>query len=386
MLLDLPALWAHVPVLAEGGWVPVPNTLAALSLPDPNAGLAPGTIINVNFDGHSRGPATEPPAEAKKKPSGKGKSSASGDHAGAAPAKKSASFKNSIIINMYMGAHNVANFKVSPHGKFQLTGCKSNEQFTLPVVHLLRAVHKLHTSSPDLGVVQQRRGCAPMGEGFAGYQVWAVIVMRNIYFDLPFHQDLERLSRFILQQSESFVPTYESGISPAMQVKYSPSLPMDKRVPFFSVRDEALEAAGTPEFSFSADSTDNLLVVQTKDEADRLFKKKKISLIVYNTKKVFMSGRGEEMANVYVEFCALIERYYRESSREEKQGAMQPLAGSRKKSAKKARCATSAVSPAAKPRAAEPPSAAAGPLAALMQSMRLASLHRSEAERGRDLK
>jgi hypothetical protein len=236
--------------------------------------------------------------------------------------------------------------------------------------------------------------------------VWAVIVMRNIYFDLPYFQDLERLSKFILRESASFVPTYQPGISPAMQVKYSPLLPMDKRVPFFSVRDSALESGiwvATPEFSFESDSTENLLAVQTKDEATRLFKKKKISLIVYETKKVFMSGRGEEMAHVYAEFCSLIGRYYRESTGDEKLGALQPIAGARKKSAKKHSATKSAAPPLSKVTAepipsqqsstpASTPSTPADTvkndmtsLATLMQNMRLASINRSEAKRSRDL-
>lgn len=353
---DLELLFDSLPCLEKGRFVPLPAAKAGAPLPhDPNTWIPPGTVISLNYQQNKRGNILNTKTKSQTEEEKTAENSRN-------------SFKNSIIINMYMGEGRVSNFKVSQWGKFQLTGCKSTNHFLHPIICFLRLLHNM----PNRNQVVVRTIHEPELPNFQGYQVWFVVVMRNLYCLLPKQPELKSLYEFVLAHNDKFVPTYDSKRSQSVRIKRRVSQAPDPRVPYIRLPDAMLSANRAfplENFVLRDDLTTNLLAIQSKDESTRLFKKMDVTFIVYETSKVFVSGRGIEMPEVYSDFCRTMDKYYEKFghmlSESDEKSATKSSRRSRKSGAKSVPTASSATT--------DQTAQAASELLLRMQALRLKS-------------
>jgi hypothetical protein len=267
-------------------------------------------------------------------------------------------FKNSLVMRMFMGQGRISNFKLSRLGKVQVTGVKTDQEYVMPTLYLLRHVQACQSKHPT--VVRK----IPSSIQRSGYHCWAVIVMHNTYINLPYSQDLNAVKEFILRHPEyGFTPTYEQGVTQALAIKAKSRFKPEemKRVehPYFVVTETELSGTAVPGYTMRKDSVVNLRAVEERgkvlDKAEHPPKSKPKpksgagkanaksvpnqsrtrphptvltsnhektenvgTLLTYETNRTFMSVPGIEASRMYDDFCAMMTAYYETSSATEK--------------------------------------------------------------------
>jgi TATA-box binding protein (TBP) (component of TFIID and TFIIIB) len=129
---------------------------------DPNKHIPSGSIITLKFEDKIRG------VDLKKKKKSK---------------KQGKYFRNSVTIVMVIKQKKI-NFKLSRNGKFQMTGCKTDEQ----AEHCIKYFWKYIEKTEDVFTFNNKK---------SHFEVIFVPAMRNIDFSLGFLVDREKLSKYI---------------------------------------------------------------------------------------------------------------------------------------------------------------------------------------------
>ena len=132
---------------------------------DPNKGIANGSIITLEYENRLRG------VDLKKKKE-KNKNSK----------KKGNFFRNSVTIVMIIDGKRI-NYKVSKNGKFQMTGCKYDEQAKKCIQYIWK-------------YIQKSTNVYSLSNNDKQLEVMFVPAMRNIDFSLGFLVDREKLDAY----------------------------------------------------------------------------------------------------------------------------------------------------------------------------------------------
>jgi TATA-box binding protein (TBP) (component of TFIID and TFIIIB) len=141
--------------------------------PDPNKGIKSGSIITLEFENTIRGvDLKEKCKESKRKEK-----------------KQRKYFRNSVTIVIIIHDKKI-NFKVSRNGKFQITGCKSDDQVDLVIKYIWGYIK----NSPEIYSFNN-----PEDTEFSAIFIPA---MRNIDFSLGFNVNREELDSYINEETE----------------------------------------------------------------------------------------------------------------------------------------------------------------------------------------
>lgn len=105
--------------------------------------------------------------------------------------KKKKSFRNAVNLIAYVNTHKKINFKVSKNGKFQLTGCKSEENAIELVSYF---INKLFKSCPNAVTILKG----------IGIKVYFQTVMTNVDFSIGYFINRQKLDELMNKETSHY--------------------------------------------------------------------------------------------------------------------------------------------------------------------------------------
>jgi TATA-box binding protein (TBP) (component of TFIID and TFIIIB) len=270
LTLDIRKLHQHLPITE---YIVVPKRRGRKkknAAADPNKDIPSGSIITVDFENKVRGVRLK-----KKKKS--------------AAKKGEDYFRNSVTVVMVMGKKNI-NFKVSRNGKFQMTGCKTDEHAENCIKYIWRYI------KDSTGIYEMT------GDTFTSMFIPA---MRNIDFALGFEIDREKLDQYFNLETD-YNSLLETSIGyTGVNIK----IPFKKPITNLCLKrlvwdedandwDDDAEYVGFDEY---------LALLKPKDREKKLKKERYHTFLVFHSGKIIMSSLCKEFArDTYYEFMHII--------------------------------------------------------------------------------
>ena len=202
-------------------------------------------------------------------------------------------FRNSLTVVIVIH-DKLLNFKVSRNGKFQITGCKTDEHAEMCMKfcweYMKTGVNEVFTFT---------RG--------SNFEVSFIPAMRNIDFDLGFLVDREKLSRYINVMTEYYSMLEASFGYTGCNVK----------MPFC----EDLNTLKVLTLSYIDDTwvsgiepyTKHLEYISDKERVKKLTKQRFVTLLIFHSGRIICSAMTEESTRiVYYKFLDIIKKCYSE--------------------------------------------------------------------------
>jgi TATA-box binding protein (TBP) (component of TFIID and TFIIIB) len=259
------------------------------ALPDPNADLATGSIITLEYLGQIRGVIL------KKKKSTDGNTY----------------FRNSVTVVMIVDGKKI-NFKMSKNGKFQMTGCKSDshaEKCVKGIWNLIRSDTSLYTLPDPKDPTKRCKD--PTGVPLTMIFIPA---MRNIDFGLGFCVDREALDEYFNSYTKycSLLETSigYTGVNIKGPVSKNITDLMLKRVECKNDRIISMDIAQPDsDIRTEINYVDYLNLLPPKDKVKQLKKERYNTFLVFHSGKVIMSSLCEDFArDEYYNFLDIINK------------------------------------------------------------------------------
>lgn len=241
---------------------------------NPNKDVKEKSIITLEYENELRGVRLKK----KKKTSAK---------------KGEAYFRNSLTTVMVVCGRNV-NFKITRNGKFQLTGCKSDEQIELCIKYIWDYIKDDHEMYKIVSFDTQEE-CDELNVMF-------IPAMRNIYFNLGYTIDREKVDKHF-----NTIPNYYSLLETSIgytgvniKVLYDKSI-YDLKV------DKMVYKNGEWCEKSKASYEEYLNVLKPKDRQKKIDKSRYHTFLIFHSGKVIMSSISKEFSEaVYYQFINIM--------------------------------------------------------------------------------
>jgi TATA-box binding protein (TBP) (component of TFIID and TFIIIB) len=201
-------------------------------------------------------------------------------------------FRNSVTVVMMMFGKTV-NFKVSRNGKFQMTGCKSDEQAEKCIKYFWKYIK----DEKDVYTFSRE----------SNFEVTFIPAMRNIDFDLGFLVDREKLSKHINIMTKYYSMLEASFGYTGCNIKF----PLQEELMFLDVKkltqkeDEWIES--------NVPYTDHLEFITEKEKNKKLTKPRYTTFLIFHSGRCICSGMTEDfMRGPYYDFLEIIRKCFDE--------------------------------------------------------------------------
>jgi TATA-box binding protein (TBP) (component of TFIID and TFIIIB) len=246
------------------------------TIPDPNSNIPDGSIITLDLANNIRGVVL------KKK---KKKENKSGDY-----------FRNSVTIVMIIDSKKI-NFKISRNGKFQMTGCKFDEQaekcmkYTWEYIKDTKDIYEL----PSLG----KNYLHPFRATF-------IPAMRNIDFSLGFLLDREKLDEYF-NSFTSYYSLLETSIGyTGVNIKIPITKPItDLQIKQLIYKNNKWLPSKMVPYQYYLDT------LKPKEQQKKIEKDRYNTFLVFHSGKVIMSSMCADFAReTYYDFLNIIKENY----------------------------------------------------------------------------
>lgn len=247
---------------------------------DPNKDIPCGSIITLEYQNRTRGVDLK-----KKKKKNKDVK------------KRGNYFRNSVTVVMMMENKKI-NYKVSRNGKFQMTGCKEDEQAEKCVKWFwdyIKDTKDIYTFSNDEDENKQNN-----------LKAIFIPAMRNIDFSLNFLVDREKLDKYFNTYTE-YTSLLETSFGyTGVNIK----IPIVKHITDLNLKqmryicNEWINNEYVP-------YSDYLKMLPEKDSDKKIKKQRYNTFLIFHSGKIIMSGMEESfMRDVYYEFLDIIRECY----------------------------------------------------------------------------
>jgi TATA-box binding protein (TBP) (component of TFIID and TFIIIB) len=261
---------------------------------DPNINIKSGSIITLEYQNNIRG------VDLKKKKKNKDKK------------KRGNYFRNSVTIVMIIDGKKI-NYKVSANGKFQMTGCKYDEQAEKCIKWFwsyIKDKNDIYTFSNTNQIMELKKTLNDSSETpiipDKLLKVVFIPAMRNIDFSLNFCVDREKLDEYFNTCTEyhSLLETSfgYTGVNIKIPIKKSIKNLMLKQLIY---KDDEWSKGIFISYE------DYLSMLPDKDISKKLKKLRYNTFLVFHSGKTIMSGMEETfMEDEYYEFLNIIRDCY----------------------------------------------------------------------------
>jgi len=234
---------------------------------DPNKDIPVGSIISVQNKTNVRG------ATLKKKKESK------------------TYFLNSITVIVMLENGKMINAKISKYGKFQITGCKSNE-------HFINCIRYIYKNIKDAESYIGEKICT-LKNGETHPRMIFNIVMKNIDFKVGFSIQRDDYDTFMSVNTE-FTSHYEGSITTGVNVKIKSENPYEPNLTQLIINEDNTHHISLVPYA-------NYL--QFLDEKERKKEAKKVkfhTFLVFCSGSIIQSGSGCDMEKVYKQFMRIL--------------------------------------------------------------------------------
>jgi TATA-box binding protein (TBP) (component of TFIID and TFIIIB) len=206
-------------------------------------------------------------------------------------------FRNSVTVVMVMDGKGV-NFKVSRNGKFQMTGCKSDEQAEKCMKYFWSYIK----DKKDIVYNFSDPFCSQI-------EITFIPAMRNIDFDLGFLVDREKLSKYINVMTKYYSMLESSFGYTGCNVKF----PIKDDIVCLDVT-KIKNKLDSDEWVYGETPfTDHFEFMTEKERNKKLQKRRYNTFLIFHSGRVLMSGlTADFMRDTYYEFLDIIRKCYDE--------------------------------------------------------------------------
>ena len=283
--LDISKLYLELPITPFNVYPKRRGRKRKNNIVDVNTNIPSGSIITVKFEDTLRGVDLKQKSKSIKKKNGK-------------------YFRNSITVVMIINDKNI-NFKVSKNGKFQMTGCKTDEQAFEAIKFFWKYI-KPHTNIytiKEINSINSTNSTETTIE--PNVTVIFVPAMRNIDFELGFLVDREKLSRYINLNTEYFSLLETSFGYTGVNIKF----PMNEDLTTLNVA--KLEFIKDDWVQSAVPYTDHFDMISEKEKIKKINKPKFNTFLCFHSGKLICSGMTAEfMRSDYYKFLDIIRNCY----------------------------------------------------------------------------
>jgi TATA-box binding protein (TBP) (component of TFIID and TFIIIB) len=260
---------------------------------DPNKDIPSGSIITLQYENNIRG------VDLKKKKS-----------ADCETQKPKKYFRNSLTVVMVIDSKNV-NFKTSRNGKFQMTGCKTDEQAENCLKYLWQYCLDIQSGGFELDSTEElnplEKDTIPLYEFTHSDHLYIMFIpaMRNIDFSLGFLVDREKLSQHINLMTQNHSWLEASFGYTGVNIKF----PMIDDLTMLDIKQLSYKKEKWSDEMIPF--TDYLDQLPLKEQEKKLNKDRHNTFLVFHSGKTIMSGMTAQfMENTYYEFLDIIRGCY----------------------------------------------------------------------------
>jgi TATA-box binding protein (TBP) (component of TFIID and TFIIIB) len=207
--------------------------------------------------------------------------------------EKQSFFLHSVSLVMFLDDDKIINTKVSSNGKFQVTGCKSDEHFIQTITNIYNIMvetencigEKIFTFTPDT-----------LNKETDKLSIIYNTVMQNMYFNVGFYISREKLDYFINNYT-NYKSIYEGSILTSVNIKVE-SEDVNSDFNQFIYENNQLNYNIIPYEKY----------YDTLDQKEKKKKKKKKyhTFLVFASGKIIMVSKGPQMEKIYNEVINLL--------------------------------------------------------------------------------
>jgi TATA-box binding protein (TBP) (component of TFIID and TFIIIB) len=243
------------------------------TITDPNKNILDGSIITLDLANNIRGVVLKK----KKKKDGK-----VNDY-----------FRNSVTVVMIIDGKKI-NFKISRNGKFQMTGCKQDNQ----AEGCVKFIWEYIRCNKDIYTIPEKKS----------FKALFIPAMRNIDFSLGFILDREKLDEYFNTQTKYYSLLETSIGYTGVNIK----IPVTKPITDLLIKELTYKGDRwlTPKFIPYQKYLDTL---KPKEQQKKLDKERFNTFLVFHSGKCICSSMCEDFAReTYYEFIDIIRKNYKE--------------------------------------------------------------------------
>lgn len=267
LVFDLNNLYNYLPVVEYVVVKRKRGRKKKVEVIDPNKDIPVGSIISVQNKTNVRGAVLKKKKESK------------------------TYFLNSITVIVMLEDGKMINTKISKNGKFQITGCKSNEHFINCIRYIFSNIRKAESYTGDKICVLKPNETHP--------RMIFNVVMKNIDFKVGFSIQREYLDTFMEVNTE-FTSHYEGSITTGVNIKLKSEHPYEKNLTQLIIEeDDSYQTCLVPYEKY-------LDFLDEKEKKKELRKVKFHTFLVFGSGSIIMSGSGPDMERVYKQFMKII--------------------------------------------------------------------------------
>lgn len=200
-------------------------------------------------------------------------------------------FRNSITIVMIIDVEKILNFKVSRNGKFQITGCRTNQHAEDCFMFFQKHIQ------------QHRNTICTLDGKFL--EVMYIPAMRNIDFNLNFLIDREKLSMYINMNTE-----YHAILEPSIgYTGVNIKLPLEVNVFDLPIKKYVCDMENGKSEMFTISYLEYVNTLNEKERKKKIEKERHNTFLVFHSGKCIMSGMSSFcMKNSYTSFMNVIDK------------------------------------------------------------------------------
>jgi len=221
------------------------------------------------------------------------------EHRGCLLKKKSKTnntfFLHSVTVVLMLQDNKEINIKVSSNGKFQITGCKTEQQYIDTMMHLFYNMQRAEEMTGER--------CFRLSNSETTFQVVFNVVMKNMDFNIGFNICRDKLDRFINTQTE-FISIYEGSIRTCVNIKMEADCLYDPEL--IQLNYEMVEKK---QFVRKVQYTDYFTLVEKKEKKSDINKEKHHTFLVFASGSIILSSRGQDMRRVYHKLVDTLIKY-----------------------------------------------------------------------------
>lgn len=233
-------------------------------------------------------------------------------------------FRHSVSIITMMSSNKSVNTKVSHHGKFQLTGCKSKQHAMCAVNYIYSYMKKIEELTGEqiitLKTVIDEDDNNNIIFSENEPQIIFNTVMKNFDFNIGFKICRENLDEFFnsFENESQFYSIYEADTNNECNIKHKATNPYNEFLSRMVMTEQVEKNNISIENSFLInpiihtvdyvpfDRFISFLTEKDKKELEKKIKKKQHSFMVFHSGSIILSGSGKELEELYNKFMSLM--------------------------------------------------------------------------------
>lgn len=276
--LNIPKLWEVLPITEYEIVSRKRGRKKKIDEPDPNQDLPSGSIITLELGNKHRGVLLKK----KKKKEG----------------KISRPFRNSMTVVMLVDGKMI-NFKLTRNGKFQMTGCKTDNQ----AVDCVKYIWTYINDPEIIGEFQPSDLYTFENSENENFEAIFIPAMRNIDFNLGFMVNREKLDEYFNTKTD-YISLLETSIGyTGVNIK----IPIN--IPITSIKIKKLVFNQNTGWQKIKVSFQEYLDRLTPKEREKKLKKERfVTFLVFNSGSTIVSAMCKNVIkDVFYEFCRIVQ-------------------------------------------------------------------------------